>query len=268
MGEYFDLGGKTALIVGGTSGIGLAVARRFTAAGCRTTVAGRSAKPGCDTGSLEFHACDLTVDASVASLFANVVERCGPLDILVINAGIAPEDSGPLGSMTPDEFDRAMATNTRGAWLCLNEAPEAMAAGGSIILTGSAAADLVFPGYANYGASKSALMIMARHAAAQLGEHGIRVNCISPGTVLTPMQPGDDPEAQICRVQTCLGRAGTTDEVVGAYHFLAADDSRYVTATELVVDGGWVGGVTLQSAEAMLNGLGGNSIEGEGRGRH
>jgi NAD(P)-dependent dehydrogenase (short-subunit alcohol dehydrogenase family) len=67
------------------------------------------------------------------------------------------------------------------------------------------------------------------------------------------MQPEDDPEAVICEAHTCLGRMGTTDDIIGAYHFLAADESRYVTATEIVVDGGWVGGVTEQTAEAIMN---------------
>ena len=154
--------------------------------------------------------------------------------------------------MAADDFDGAMKTNTRGVFLCLNRAPAIMADGGSVIITSTGAADFVFPGYATYGASKSALAILARHAAAQLGARGIRVNCLSPGTIVTPIQPEDDPEAIICKMHTCLGRTGTTNDVVGAYHFLASDESRFVTAAELVVDGGWVGGLTERSADALL----------------
>lgn len=247
---FFDLSAKKALIIGGTSGIGLAIARRFTSAGCQVIVSGRTNR--IDDNDIEFLACDVTDESSIEELFETLAKRFGAIDCLIVNAGIAPDDGGPFGKMSTDQFDNAMATNTRGPFLCLNRAPEIMNDGGSIIITTSGAANLVFPGYATYGASKSALQILAGHAAAQLGTRGIRVNCLSPGTIVTPIQPEDDPEAIICEAQTCLGRMGTTDDVIGAYHFLAADESRYVTATELIVDGGWVGGMTERSAGAVL----------------
>jgi gluconate 5-dehydrogenase len=93
---------------------------------------------------------------------------------------------------------------------------------------------------------------MARHAASQLGSRGIRVNCVSPGTIITAIQPADDAEARICARHTCLGRTGTPEDLLGAFHFLASEQSRYVTATELVVDGGWAGGITAASAAAII----------------
>lgn len=252
MNRYFDISGKKTLIIGGTSGIGLAVARRFAEAGADVVVSGRMNRLEDADRAIDFVECDVDDEASVKRLFDAVADKFGTADCLIINAGIAPDDRGGFGAMMTDTFDSAMTTNTRGVFLCLNRAPAIMADGGSVIITTSGAADFVFPGYATYGASKSALSILARHAAAQLGARGIRVNSLSPGTILTPIQPEDDPEAIICKAHTCLGRTGTTDDVVGAYHFLASDESRFVTAAELVVDGGWVGGLTERSAAALL----------------
>ena len=115
--------------------------------------------------------------------------------------------------------------------------------GASVIITASAATSWAFPGYMGYSLSKAPLYEMARHAAMKLGSRGIRVNTVSPGTVLTPMQPADDPEARIARVATCLGRPAFPDEVAGVYVFLASDDSAYVTGTDIRVDGGWLDGL-------------------------
>lgn len=241
------------MIIGGTSGIGLATARRFYEAGCEVIAAGRTNRLQASDQDIAFLPCDVTSEESVAVAFSSLERRGILLDVLIINSGIAPGDPGKLGSIPAADFDAAFTTNTRGVFLCLNQAPKLMADNGSIILTGTGATNLYFPGYALYSASKSALLNLARHAAAQLGPRGIRVNCISPGTIITPIQPADDPEALICEAHTCLGRMGTTNDVTGAFHFLAANESRYITATELLVDGGWVGGVTEETAKAIMS---------------
>ena len=251
MVSFFDLSGKSALIIGGTSGIGQAVARRFVSAGCSVVVSGRTNRLTAEDEGIEFISCDVTDEGSVKNLFAKVVNRFDKLDVLVITAGSGADDDDLFGTMELESFDRLMEVNTRGTFICLNEAVKVIADGGSIILTGTQAASSVFPHYAVYGISKSTLLIMAKHAAAQLGERAIRVNCLNPGTIVTPMQPENDTEAFVCKAQTCLGRLGTLDDVVGAYHFLASDESRYVTATELVVDGGWAGGMTDRSVGAV-----------------
>jgi NAD(P)-dependent dehydrogenase (short-subunit alcohol dehydrogenase family) len=127
--------------------------------------------------------------------------------------------------------------------------------GASVIITGSAATSWAFPGYMGYSLSKAPLADMARHAAMKLGSRGIRVNTVSPGTVLTSMQPADDPEARIARVATCLGRPALPDEVAGVYLFLASGDSSYVTGTDIRVDGGWLDGLTEAHAETLLDAL-------------
>jgi NAD(P)-dependent dehydrogenase (short-subunit alcohol dehydrogenase family) len=123
-----------------------------------------------------------------------------------------------------------------------------------VIITATAALHWAFPDYLGYTMSKAPLRSMCVHAAMKLGARGIRVNTVSPGTILTGMQPDDDPEATICRIVTCLGRVGTPEDVAGAYLFLAGDDSRYVTGTDLRVDGGWLDGITYREAERLLGG--------------
>jgi 3-oxoacyl-[acyl-carrier protein] reductase len=86
----------------------------------------------------------------------------------------------------------------------------------------------------------------------KLGPRGIRVNTVSPGTIITAMQPEDDPEARIAPLATCLGRVGTPEDVAGVVAFLASDDARYVTATDIRVDGGWLGGITERERDALL----------------
>jgi NAD(P)-dependent dehydrogenase (short-subunit alcohol dehydrogenase family) len=241
------------LIIGGTSGIGLAVGRRFAADGASVVVTGRSRREGVDASACHFIACDVTDESSVSRATQQAVEYLQGLDIALVNAGISLDDEAAVSELPTADFDAQVQTNLRGAYLGLKYVARHINDGGSIILTTSGAADFLFPGYMGYGASKAGLPVLARHAAGQLGKRGIRVNCVSPGTIITAMQPEDDPEARICARHTCLGRTGTTDDVIGAYHFLASDASCYVTATELVVDGGWAGGVTEDSVKAILS---------------
>jgi gluconate 5-dehydrogenase len=257
--KYFSLAGKRALVIGGTTGIGFAVGSRFCDAGATVVVTGRRNSDAINSSDCHYISSDVTSELSVEKAMIEAVEYLGGLDIAVINAGIALDDEADIGTAATSTFDSQLQTNLRGAYLCLKYVSRHIADGGSIVLTSSGAASILFPGYLAYGASKAGLPIMAKHAAAQLGARGIRVNCLSPGTIITAMQPDDDPEARICARHTCLGRPGAPDDVIGAFHFLASDESRYVTATELVVDGGWAGGVTAMSAQAIIQA----KLEGE-----
>jgi len=250
--RYFSLAEKRALIIGGTTGIGFAVGNRFCDAGARVVVTGRRFTDALKSSPCHYVFSDVSDELSVETALQQAVEYLGGLDIVVINAGIALEDEADIGGMATSAFDSQLETNLRGAYLGLKYASRHIADAGSIILTSTCASNILFPGYLGYGTSKAGLPIMAKHAAAQLGVRGIRVNCLSPGTIVTAMQPDDDPEALICSRHTCLGRTGTPEDLIGAFHFLAADESRYVTATELVVDGGWAGGVTPASAQAII----------------
>ncbi len=249
------LAGRSALVTGGTSGIGLAVASRFVSEGADVTALARRYRPEVDDVGARFVAADTTDRDQLAAAFATTTERTGPLDIVVLNAGIASLDADTLEGTDLDDVAELVRVNTMGVLHCLTLMPPHLRDGASVIITGSAATSWAFPGYMGYSLSKAPLADMARHAAMKLGGRGIRVNTVSPGTVLTPMQPADDPEARIARVATCLGRPAFPDEVAGVYLFLASGDSSYVTGTDIRVDGGWLDGLTEAHAETLLAAL-------------
>lgn len=247
----FDVEGKRVLITGGTSGIGLATAERLQAAGARVIVCARREPVADLRPSLAYLSVDVGDERSVQALFAEVARRFGKLDVLILNAGISAADSANLADQDVAAFREVLAVNTVGVLLGLKYAAPLMEAGGSIIVTSSIASDTPFPGYMLYSSAKAALGPIVRHAAMQLGPKRIRVNLVSPGTVLTPMQGPDDPEARVSRLATCLNRAGRPEEIAGVFHFLAAEESAYITAAEIRVDGGWAGGMTPVQLERL-----------------
>lgn len=246
---------RAALVTGGSSGIGLAIVSRFVSEGARVTAVARRSRPEVDDVGAGFVAADVGDAEQMQAALQTAVELTGPLDVVVLNAGIASLDSDALEDTDLAEVGELVRVNTMGVLNGLASAPPYLRDGASVIITASAATSWAFPGYMGYSLSKAPLHEMARHAAMKLGSRGIRVNTVSPGTVLTPMQPPDDPEAQIARVATCLGRAAFPDEVAGVYVFLASDDSSYVTGTDVRADGGWLDGLTEAHAQAVLAGL-------------
>ena len=252
-GGVASLAGKAALVTGGTSGIGLAVVHRFIASGARVVALARRVRPEVEASGAVSLVCDVADRQQVAEAFAEAVERLGELDVVVLNAGISDLDGDGLDRMSADALLRMLEVNTMGVFHGLQQAPGHMRDGGSIVITATGALWWPFPDYMAYTASKAPLRSLCVHAAMKLGARGIRVNTVSPGTIVTEMQPSDDPEARISPLATCLGRLGVPEDVVGAFHFLASDDSRYVTATDLRVDGGWLGGLTYAEAEALLD---------------
>jgi NAD(P)-dependent dehydrogenase (short-subunit alcohol dehydrogenase family) len=251
-GATSSLAGKAALVTGGTSGIGLAVVRRFAASGAAVVAVARKARPEVADAGARLLECDVSDESQMAAAFERATELVGALDVVVLNAGISALDHGALEGMSVHDVWEMLSVNTMGVFHGLKHAPWAMNDGGSIILTSTATLQWAFPDYMAYSASKAALPTMCKHAAMKLGRRGIRVNTVSPGTILTGMQPADDDEARICAIATCLGRVGRPEDVAGAYHFLASDDSRYITGTDLRVDGGWIEGLTYAEAEEVL----------------
>jgi 3alpha(or 20beta)-hydroxysteroid dehydrogenase len=249
------LEGKTALITGGTSGIGLAVGRRFLDAGAKVVAVARHPSEHAERAGIRVVTADVADEAQVAIAFDRAVEEVGRLDAVVLNAGIADVDPPDLGSMDLAAVRRQFEVNTMGVLHGLVRAPAAMRDGGSITITATGALAWPFPGYLGYSISKAPLPTIAVHAAMALGSRGIRVNTVSPGTVLTQMQPADDPEARIASVATVLGRVATPEDVAGVFVFLASDDARYVTGTDLRVDGGWIGGLTPAEADVLLGSI-------------
>lgn len=249
------LRGRTALVTGGSSGIGLAVVSRFVSEGADVTALARRYRPEVDDVEARFVAADTGDPDQMRTALTATVERAGPLDVLVLNAGIASLDASTLEDTDLADVEELVRVNTMGVLHGLAAMPPYLRDGASVIITASAATSWAFPGYMGYSMSKAPLYEMARHAAMKLGARGIRVNTVSPGTVLTPMQPDDDPEARIARVATCLGRAAFPDEVAGVYVFLASDDSAYVTGTDIRADGGWLDGLTEAHARTLLAGI-------------
>jgi len=241
--------GKIALVTGGTSGLGLATAKRFIAEGAEVVVTGRRATE-LDAAVKELGASALGVRGDVSHLddldrlYATIRERYGRLDVLFANAGGGA--FVPLGEITEAHFDKYFGINVKGTLFTVQKALPLMAAGGSVVLNGSMVSVQGVPGFTVYAATKAALRSFARTWAVDLKGKNIRVNVVSPGTVVTPGYKNElgmtDAQIQEFEAQaastTPLGRAGTPDEIAKAVVFLASDDSSYVTGTELFVDGG------------------------------
>jgi NAD(P)-dependent dehydrogenase (short-subunit alcohol dehydrogenase family) len=238
----FSLEGRNAFITGGSSGIGLAVAKAFIAQGAQVVIADIDAAAVAESiGARALH-CDVSDDRSVSSALMAARDSVGDLDIVVLNAGVG--DVGPaLTEVDQALIEKVTRVNHWGVIYGLKHAPKVMRDGGNIISTSSMAAFISLPGASIYSASKQAVVSLTETAAMELGPRGIRVNCVCPGYTDTAMGSGDEGRA-ICQAFTALGRAATVDDLIGVYVFLASDASRYVTGQAIRVDGGWASGVT------------------------
>ncbi len=239
---------KIALVTGGTSGIGLATARRFIDEGAVVTVTGTSqnsvlqarSELGEDATAIVSNAAD---EAQIQNLFEQIREKHGRLDILFLNAGIArfaPIEHAPLS-----DFDQQVAVNFRGVWLGLKAAIPLLSDGASVIVTTSIANTAGTPGAGAYGATKAAVAQLVRNAATELSARSIRVNAISPGPIDTPIMDklgmsAEQLDAMIedMSAKVPLGRRGTPSEIASVALFLASNEASYIQGQEIVVDGG------------------------------
>jgi len=241
---------KATLVTGGTSGIGLATARRFLEEGARVAVTGtnpdRLAETrrtlGPDVLVVESDAGDVAAQAALARA---VGEAFGRLDAVVINAGVA--QLRPLEQWDEAAYDRSMAINLKGPFFLIQALLPIFASPASIVLMASINAHMGMAGTTVYGASKAGLLSLARTVSGELIGRGIRANAISPGPVLTAildkLQP-DAAEREATRSwlvsQIPLGRMGEATEIADAAVYLASDESRFVVGSELIIDGGMV----------------------------
>lgn len=236
------LGGKTALVTGGGSGIGLAIARRFAAEGAQVVVTGRRQAQLDEAVALIGGAAvavqgDVTSAADLDQLFATLGERAGKLDILVASSGLS--EAATVEAMTEEHFDRTFDLNVRGMVFTVQRAVPLMPKGSAIVLIGSIAGAIGTPGYGAYNASKAAVRSYARTWTNELAEHGIRVNTLSPGPIDTPMFAEASDEMRLALTkQIPLHRLGRPEEVAAAALFLASDESSFVAGAELAIDGG------------------------------
>lgn len=243
------LKGKRALITGGTSGIGLAVARMFIANGARVAITGRR-EEHLDRLRAEFGPAHLAIrnDASdvggLPALYQQIAETFGGLDILFANAGITGTGAS-LENTTEKMFDDVYNLNVRGVFFCVQKALPLLTKGSSIILNASMAPRMGRPNSLLYASSKAAVRTMARNISAELVGREIRCNAISPGPIETELWEsfGAD-ERQVAAVKAKraatipVGRFGTAEEVAQLVTFLASDASRFIVAADLVIDGG------------------------------
>ena len=237
-----SLDGKTAFVAGGTAGIGLAVARAFVDAGARVAIGGRR-PDGAEIASAsgcEFAPLDMADDESVRAALASVTDRLGPLDALVLNAGVA-QPPGPMAALPADAARDVVATNLLGTFWGLKHGPDHMRDGGSIVVTSSISAVMGTPFEGLYGATKAGASALARSAAIDLGPRGIRVNAVQPGPTWTDMNPM--PE-RLLELMAPAGRKGRVEDLSGLYVFLASDESAYLTGQAITVDGGVTAGIS------------------------
>jgi NAD(P)-dependent dehydrogenase (short-subunit alcohol dehydrogenase family) len=238
----FKLEGKIALVTGGNSGIGLAVARRFAREGAHVFITGRREAQLAEAvslidGRVEAISADLTSSGDLARLFETIHAKAGRLDIVIYSSGVSEPAS--LEQTTEQHVDRAFGLNVRAMVFTVQHAIRHMREGGAIVLIGSIAGDMANPGYGTYSASKAAVRSYARTWNTELAPRGIRVNTLSPGPTDTPMfDQASDEVRQTLSARIPARRLGHPDEVAAAALFLASDESAYVGGTELVIDGG------------------------------
>ena len=248
MAVTFSLAGKVALVTGGSQGIGESIAMALAAAGAHVVVAARREDKAAAVtraiaaagGSAEALRLDVADPASVTAGFKSVVETHGKLDVLVNNAGIT--EDGLILRMSKDSWDRVLATDLTGVFLCAQEAAKTMLrkrVAGRIVNITSVVGLMGNAGQTNYAAAKAGVVGFTKALAREIGSRGITVNAVAPGyveTSMTDVLSEDQKKALVGEI--VLGRLGTGDDVAGAVLYLASDAAAYVTGTCLNVSGG------------------------------
>jgi NAD(P)-dependent dehydrogenase (short-subunit alcohol dehydrogenase family) len=251
------LSGKAAIVTGGTYGIGNAIASLFAAEGADVAIAGRGEAEGKAalealrrvSGHAIYVRADVSKDADVKRMVDEAAGRFGRIDILVNNAGINPV--GTVLDTTEEMWDRIMAINLKGPFLCCKHVIPHMieAGGGSIVNIGSINSFMAFENEVAYDASKGGVLLFTKATALDFARKKIRVNCICPGAIDTPLlqaifrespNPREMEEAMVKR--HALKRMGSPEEIARAALFLASDDSSFMTGAAIAVDGGILAG--------------------------
>lgn len=241
---FADLDGRVAVVTGAAQGIGLEYARGLAGAGCRVVVADLRTAGELPAGAA-FVRTDVTDEASVHGLADETTRRFGRLDVLVNNAGLYGGVRGKAwDEIEPEEWERMLRVNVTGSWLAARACarPMKVQRDGRIINIASGVALSPRPGFAHYNVSKAAVIGLTRSLARELGDHGVRVNAVSPGLVWNDASRGQVSEAyaQARLAQRCLKRHMLPADLVGTVLYLASDASGFLTGQNLVVDGGQV----------------------------
>jgi NAD(P)-dependent dehydrogenase (short-subunit alcohol dehydrogenase family) len=238
---------STALVTGGTSGIGLATARKLAQLGVHVLLVGRNAERGnkavdeirAGGGKADFISSDLHGASSAREVAKKAVELGdGHVDILINNAGIYP--FGPTHEMTEEQFDQVFSLNVKAAYFLVAELAPLMAdrGKGAIVNLSTMVADYGAPGMSLYGSSKAAINLLTKTWAAEYGPKGVRVNAVSPGPTRTEGTDAMGEGLEQLAAQAPAGRPATADEIAEAIVFLATDRASFIHGAKLAVDGG------------------------------
>lgn len=240
---------KTALVTGGSRGIGAGIVRRLANEGANVAFTYVSGKESADALVKEIEAlgrkaiaiqADSANAASVIASVEDTVAKLGGIDILVNNAGIGV--MGPLDTYALEDFDRTFDINVRSVFVAIQAAVKHMVSGGRIITIGSTNATRVpFEGGGVYAASKAAIQGLTTGLSRDLGPLGITINNVQPGPVNTDLNPEDGPFADFLRTQLPVGRYAHVDEIAAFVSFLAGPEAGYITGASLNIDGGFKG---------------------------
>ena len=247
--------GKVALVTGGASGIGRATALTFAREGAKLIIADMHEDGGQQTvhmitengGEALFVQTDVTQATAVEALISQAVETYGRLDCAHNNAGVTQSAYPPTAEFPEDDWHRVLAVNLTGVWLCMKyEIPQMLKHGGGAIVNTASVAGLVgLAGRSAYVASKHGVVGITRTAALEYAQHGIRVNCVCPGYIRTPMvqyvlqHEGAQLEQRMIAREP-IGRLGTPEEIAEAVVWLCSEAASFVTGHTMTVDGGYV----------------------------
>lgn len=242
---------KVAIITGGGSGIGRATCLLFAREGAKVVAADYMAEGGNETvqqiktagGEATFVQADVARSADVRNLIATTVQTYGRVDILYNNAGIEGP-SAKLANYQEEDWDRVIAINLTAVYLGMKYViPEMIKQGGGVIISTASVAGIVgFPGSGAYAAAKAGVINLTRLAALEYADKNIRVNCICPGIISTPMVDrvmGNRPRDNVARLEP-IGRLGQPEDIANAALFLAGDESAFATGAPFIIDGGYV----------------------------
>lgn len=239
---------KRALITGGTTGIGLATAKRFLTEGARVAITGQNpetlaaARDELGAGVLVIQ-CDASNAVGQRALAEQIAQHFGKLDVLFVNAGVV--DMRPFDAFDPEGFDRSFAINVKGPYFLIQSLVQVFARPASIILNGSVNAHIGMANTSVYAATKAALVSLGRTLSGELIGRGVRVNTVSPGPVETPLygklgMTGEQLKSVATAIQNQVpaGRFGKAEEIAAAVAFFASDESAFTVGAELLIDGG------------------------------
>lgn len=250
----FSLKEKTVFITGGASGIGLGTSERFIEEGARVFIVDLQSPPQSllDQGAI-YQSVDVTDKNAVINAFQLAENSFGKLDIIIHNAG-KPGRGAHITDSDETVLDSVIALNFYGTYYVLKYGPQYMNDGGSIITTASVAGLQQNEGFFDYSATKAATISLTKTAAVELGMRGIRCNAVAPGPVKTPMLPAGHILNDLAKHLSSVGRIAEVDDLVGVYHFLASDQSKYITGQTLVVDGGRLTGYRTETLARLTKG--------------